>query len=110
MSGISAATIKLNYEVLTALPVVAALAPEWNALLARSACNRASGWFEELPVLGPFQFLNRSLMKASARQSGNKQGKTQGDCQWNAENKRGDRAVRQDSLLKGASQQQSRDR
>jgi len=48
MSGISAATTKLNYEVLTALPVVARLAPEWNALLARSACNRAfssAQWF-----------------------------------------------------------------
>src|SRR5438270_688219 len=48
MSGISAATTSLNYGVLTALPVVAALAPEWNALLARSGCNLAfssAQWF-----------------------------------------------------------------
>ncbi|PYS79781.1 MAG: hypothetical protein DMF66_01595 [Acidobacteria bacterium] len=41
-------TTSLNYGVLTALPVVAALAPEWNALLARSGCNLAfssAQWF-----------------------------------------------------------------
>ncbi|HEX8068816.1 MAG TPA: GNAT family N-acetyltransferase [Pyrinomonadaceae bacterium] len=48
MSGISAATTELDYEVLTALPAVAALAPEWDALLARSGCNLAfssAQWF-----------------------------------------------------------------
>ena len=48
MSGISVATTKLNYEALTALPDVAALASEWNALLARTHCNRAfssAQWF-----------------------------------------------------------------
>ncbi|HEX8068815.1 MAG TPA: GNAT family N-acetyltransferase [Pyrinomonadaceae bacterium] len=41
-------TDELSYEVLTALPAVAALAPEWDALLARSGCNLAfssARWF-----------------------------------------------------------------
>lgn len=41
-------TIKIDYEVLTELGAINAIATEWNALLARSGCNRAfssAQWF-----------------------------------------------------------------